>query len=160
MGINNSLSYMMMRIMTLFVLLAGAYFMLQNQLSVGDFMAFILLTNIFFRPIEKINAIIESYPKGYAGFKRYIAIMDTEPEIDDHPEAHDRFGLKGNIEYNNVSFGYTKEQPVLENINLTILKEKQLPLLVHLVQVKQRCAASSLDFMKLILVQFRLTVMT
>ncbi|MFB4158370.1 ABC transporter ATP-binding protein [Geomicrobium sp. JSM 1781026] len=120
MGINNSLSYMMMRIMTLFVLLAGAYFMLQNQLSVGDFMAFILLTNIFFRPIEKINAIIESYPKGYAGFKRYIAIMDTEPEIDDHPEANDRFGLKGNIEYNDVSFGYTKEQPVLENINLTI----------------------------------------
>lgn len=46
--------------------------------------------------------------------------MDTEPEIDDHPEANDRFGLKGNIEYNDVSFGYTKEQPVLENINLTI----------------------------------------
>lgn len=63
MGVNNSLSYMMMRIMTLFVLLTGAYFMLQDQLSIGDFMAFILLTNIFFRPIEKINAIIESYPK-------------------------------------------------------------------------------------------------
>lgn len=63
MGVNNSLSYMMMRIMTLFVLLTGAYFMLQDQLSIGDFMAFILLTNIFFRPIEKINAIIEATRK-------------------------------------------------------------------------------------------------
>ncbi|MBM7631584.1 ABC transporter ATP-binding protein [Geomicrobium sediminis] len=120
MGVNNSLSYMMMRIMTLFVLLTGAYFMLQNQLSIGDFMAFILLTNIFFRPIEKINAIIESYPKGYAGFKRYLAIMDTEPEIQDRPEAEDVQGLKGNIQYKDVTFGYDAERPVLENIHLDI----------------------------------------
>ncbi|GAK01023.1 LOW QUALITY PROTEIN: lipid A export ATP-binding/permease protein MsbA [Geomicrobium sp. JCM 19055] len=120
MGVNNSLSYMMMRIMTLFVLLTGAYFMLQDQLSIGDFMAFILLTNIFFRPIEKINAIIESYPKGYAGFKRYLAIMDTEPEIQDRPEAEDVQGLKGNIQYKDVTFGYDAERPVLKNIHLDI----------------------------------------
>ncbi|GAK09366.1 LOW QUALITY PROTEIN: lipid A export ATP-binding/permease protein MsbA [Geomicrobium sp. JCM 19038] len=119
MGVNNSLSYMMMRIMTLFVLLTGAYFMLQDQLSIGDFMAFILLTNIFFRPIEKINAIIESYPKGYAGFKRYLAIMDTEPEIQDRLKQK-TFKDKGNIQYKDVTFGYDAERPVLKNIHLDI----------------------------------------
>ncbi|GAK05466.1 LOW QUALITY PROTEIN: hypothetical protein JCM19037_3966 [Geomicrobium sp. JCM 19037] len=115
MGINNSLSYMMMRIMTLFVLLAGAYFMLQNQLSVGDFMAFILLTNIFFRPIEKINASLKATRR-----IRRITLHRHYGHRTDRSPRSKPFGLKGNIEYNDVSFGYTKEQPVLENINLTI----------------------------------------
>ncbi|MDQ0300281.1 ATP-binding cassette subfamily B protein [Salibacterium salarium] len=120
MGLNNSLSYMMMRIMTLFVLLCGAYFIVQGELSIGDFMAFILLTNIFFRPIEKINAIIESYPKGYAGFKRYIALLDTEPDIMDSPHAKPLDDAKGNIVYSGVRFGYDDERPVLDGIDLFI----------------------------------------
>ncbi|MFZ4453848.1 ABC transporter ATP-binding protein [Salibacterium aidingense] len=120
MGLNTSLSYMMMRIMTLFVLLCGAYFIVQGELSIGDFMAFILLTNIFFRPIEKINAIIESYPKGYAGFKRYIALLDTEPDIVDRPGAKPLDDAKGNIVYSGVRFGYEEERPVLDGINLSI----------------------------------------
>ncbi|PRO66203.1 ABC transporter ATP-binding protein [Alkalicoccus urumqiensis] len=120
MGINNSLSYMMMRIMTLFVLLCGAYFIVQGSLSIGDFMAFILLTNVFFRPIEKINAIIESYPKGYAGFKRFLAILDTEPDIQNHPEAKTLTAADGRVTYENVTFGYDSSAPVLNRINLTI----------------------------------------
>ncbi|WP_026702791.1 ABC transporter ATP-binding protein [Salibacterium aidingense] len=120
MGLNTSLSYMMMRIMTLFVLLCGAYFIVQGELSIGDFMAFILLTNIFFRPIEKINAIIESYPKGYAGFKRYIALLDTEPDIVDRPGAKPLHDAKGNIVYSGVRFGYEEERPVLDGIDLSI----------------------------------------
>ncbi|SDO53476.1 ABC transporter ATP-binding protein [Alkalicoccus daliensis] len=120
MGINNSLSYMMMRIMTLFVLLCGAYFIIQGQLSIGDFMAFVLLTNVFFRPIEKINAIIESYPKGYSGFKRFIALLDTEPDILDRPNAAELPQARGDIQYRDVSFGYEKGRTVLEGIDLTI----------------------------------------
>ncbi|MGY4691699.1 ABC transporter ATP-binding protein [Salibacterium sp. K-3] len=120
MGLNNSLSYMMMRFMTLFVLLCGAYFIVQGELSIGDFMAFILLTNIFFRPIEKINAIIESYPKGYAGFKRYIALLDTQPDIVDRPDAKPLDHVEGNIMYSGVRFGYDDERPVLDGIDLFI----------------------------------------
>lgn len=120
MGWNNSLSYMMMRIMMLFVLLAGAYFILRGELSIGDFMAFILLTNIFFGPIEKINAIIESYPKGYAGFKRFLDLLDTEPDIVDRPDAKSLEAVRGNIEYKGVRFGYDEERPVLDGIDLSI----------------------------------------
>lgn len=120
MGWNASLSYLMMRIMMLTVLLAGAYFILQGKLSIGNFMAFVLLTNIFFRPIEKINAIIESYPKGYAGFKRFLHLLDTELDIADHPEAKTLKEVKGDIVYDNVWFGYTDSQPVLAGINISI----------------------------------------
>ena len=74
---------MMMRLVTVFVMISGAWFFIDGKIDMGDFMAFLLLSNIFFRPIEKINAVIESYPKGIAGFKRYLEIIDTEPEIAD-----------------------------------------------------------------------------
>lgn len=120
MGWNMSLSYLLMRIMMLTVLLAGSYFILQGNLSIGDFMAFILLTNIFFRPIEKINAIIESYPKGYAGFKRFLRLIDTEPDIADQPEAITLEQVKGEIVYKNVRFGYAGSQMILDGIDLSI----------------------------------------
>lgn len=120
MGWNASLSYLMMRMMMLTVLLAGSYFILQGKLSIGNFMAFVLLTNIFFRPIEKINAIIESYPKGYAGFKRFLQLLDTELDIADQPEAKTLEEVKGDIVYKNVHFGYTDSQPILDGINLSI----------------------------------------
>jgi ATP-binding cassette subfamily B protein len=78
-----SLSYMTMRIVQLFVMIAGAYFVLRGDLTVGGFMGFLLLVNVFFRPVEKINAVLETYPKGIAGFKRYTELLDTEPDIAD-----------------------------------------------------------------------------
>ena len=86
----------------------------------GDFMAFLLLSNIFFRPIEKINAVIESYPKGIAGFKRYLEIIDTEPEIADAKNAVELKSVRGDIRFENVSFGYEQNRRILNNISLSI----------------------------------------
>ncbi|MED4783034.1 ABC transporter ATP-binding protein [Brevibacillus choshinensis] len=117
---NASVSYMMMRLVTLFVLICGSWFVLQNQLTYGEFVAFLLLTNVFFRPMEKINAIIESYPKGIAGFRRYVEIMDTEPDITDAPDAVEVEKLRGDIQYKGVSFSYDRESSILQNIDLKI----------------------------------------
>jgi|SRR5690625_86861 len=83
-------------------------------------MTFVLITNIIFRPIEKINSIIESYPKGHAGFKRFLALLDTEPDIVDRPDAKPLEAAKGNIEYRGVRFSYDEERPVLDGIDLSI----------------------------------------
>ncbi|MDH4618897.1 ABC transporter ATP-binding protein [Brevibacillus sp. AY1] len=115
-----SVSYMMMRLITVFVMICGAWFFIQGKLEMGEFMAFLLLSNIFFRPIEKINAVIESYPKGIAGFKRYLEIMDTEPEIADAPYAKDVDAVKGEIRYEGVSFSYDEGRDILKGINLRI----------------------------------------
>lgn len=119
-GANHSISYLLMRLVSLFVLIAGAYYVLRKDMPYGDFITFVLLTNIFFKPIEKINAVIESYPKGIAGFKRYMELMDTEPDVADSPHAVEVDRLKGDIRYSNVTFGYEGEAKVLEGINLSI----------------------------------------
>ena len=115
-----SLSYMTMRIVTMFVMLAGAYFVLHHALSVGGFMGFLLLVNVFFRPVEKINAVLESYPKGIAGFKRYTELLDTEPDIADAPDAVDVGHLRGAIRFEGVTFGYDRHKTVLRDIDLSI----------------------------------------
>ncbi|OAB47528.1 ABC transporter ATP-binding protein [Paenibacillus antarcticus] len=115
-----SISYMMMRLITIFVMVCGAWFFIQGKLDLGEFMAFILLSNIFFRPIEKINAVIESYPKGIAGFKRYLEIIDTEPDIADSPDAITVDCVKGNIHFEHITFGYDVGRPILSQIDLSI----------------------------------------
>jgi ATP-binding cassette subfamily B protein len=115
-----SLSYVLTRLVTLFILLGGAWFVFHGQLTNGGFIGFLLLTNILFRPIEKINAVIENYPKGIAGFKRYLELLDTEPDIVDSPDAIDVGHLHGDIAYKNVTFGYEADRPVLQHIDLTI----------------------------------------
>jgi ATP-binding cassette subfamily B protein len=120
MAASTSLSYMSMRLIQLIVMVAGSYFVLTNQLTAGGFVSFLLLVNVFFRPIDKINSVIETYPKGIAGFQRYLALLDTEPDIADRPGAVAASGLKGNIRFRDISFGYTAERPVLNEVNLDI----------------------------------------
>lgn len=117
---NGSISYMLTRFVTLFVLLCGTWFVIRGSLSYGEFVAFVLLTNVLFRPIDKINAIIEMYPRGIAGFKSFMEILETEPDVQDAPHAKHVSGLKGNIRYENVSFGYDESSTVLSDINLSI----------------------------------------
>jgi ATP-binding cassette subfamily B protein len=115
-----SLSYLSMRLTQLIVMVAGTYFVLHGELTSGGFVGFLLLIGVFFRPVEKINTVLESYPKGIAGFKNYTALLATEPDIADAPDAIAVTGLRGAIDYEGVRFGYTAEQPVLRDISLSI----------------------------------------
>ncbi|HAA9258868.1 TPA_asm: multidrug ABC transporter ATP-binding protein [Listeria monocytogenes] len=120
MGLSFSFNYFLMRLISLFALLFGAYFTINGEISYGEFVGFILLTNVFIRPIEKINNVIESYPKGFAGFKRFLDVMDTEPAIQDEKDAKPAEAFRGDIAYNQVSFEYSDGKNVLNHINLSI----------------------------------------
>ncbi|MDR6294141.1 ATP-binding cassette subfamily B protein [Inquilinus ginsengisoli] len=120
MAASTSLSYLSMRLTQMVVMIAGAYFVLTGQLSEGGFVGFLLLVGVFFRPIDKINSVIETYPKGIAGFRRYTQLLDTEPDIVDRPGAVAVSGLTGEIRYEGISFGYSAEKPVLRGIDLAI----------------------------------------
>ncbi|CUL70290.1 TPA_asm: multidrug ABC transporter ATP-binding protein [Listeria monocytogenes] len=120
MGLSFSFNYFLMRLISLFALLFGAYFTINGEISYGEFVGFILLTNVFIRPIEKINNVIESYPKGFAGFKRFLEVMDTEPAIQDEKDAKPAKAFRGDIAYNHVSFEYSDGKNVLNHINLSI----------------------------------------
>lgn len=120
MGLSASFNYILMRLINLFAFLAGAFFTLAGELTMGEFVAFILLSNMFVRPIEKINAMLELYPKGYTGFKRFQEELNTEVDIVDAEDAVPADNFEGRIEYKNISFSYEKDKKILENINLEI----------------------------------------
>ncbi|GAU81502.1 ABC transporter ATP-binding protein [Bosea sp. BIWAKO-01] len=115
-----SLSYLSMRLTQMVVMVAGSYLVITGSLSQGGFVGFLLLIAVFFRPIEKINSVIETYPKGIAGFRRYTEFLDTEPDIADRPNAVTAPRLSGEIRYAGVSFAYQTGRPVLSGIDLHI----------------------------------------
>ena len=115
-----TLSYFSTRFVQLVVMMAGTYFVIVGQLSYGGFVGFLLLVNVFFRPIDKITSVLESYPKGIAGFKRFTTLIDTAPDIADRPAAVAVEHLNGAIVYDDVSFGYNSYGKVLDGLNLTI----------------------------------------
>ncbi len=120
MAASTSLSYMSMRLTQIVVMVAGTWFVLHGGLSNGGFVSFLLLIGVFFRPVEKINSVMETYPKGIAGFRRYTELLDTEPDVVDAPGAVAVAGLRGDISYEGVTFGYGAGATVLRDVDLRI----------------------------------------
>lgn len=112
--------YMSTRLMTLIVLVVGAWFFINEKLTYGELVSFILFVNILTKPIDKISALLELYPKGMAGFSRFQELISQEPEIKDARDAIDVPHLNGDVKLSNVTFGYDNNKPVLNNISLSI----------------------------------------
>lgn len=120
MAASSTINYMGMRFVQVLVMVAGAIFVLRGELTTGGFVAFLLLVGLFFRPLEKIAAVIELYPRGIAGFKRYLELLAIEPEVEDSPDARPAPDLRGAVQFENVTFGYDQERPVLDGISLDV----------------------------------------
>ncbi|WP_339230860.1 ABC transporter ATP-binding protein [Oceanobacillus sp. FSL K6-2867] len=121
MGVVNSNIYMMMRLITLLVLVVGAWMTFNGRLSAGELVFFVLMMNVLFSPIQKISALLELYPKGMAGFKRFTQMLDVEPDVQDRPNAVHVKDLKGDIAFQDVSFSYEEAHgPVLNNMSFNI----------------------------------------
>ena len=112
--------YMLTRLVTLVVLVVGAWFTYKGALTTGELVSFVLYVNVLIKPVDKITALLELYPKGMAGFKRFLELVEQDPEIQDKPNAHTVQHLKGDITFEQVGFRYDEHKPVLDNINLSI----------------------------------------
>ncbi|WP_121661015.1 ABC transporter ATP-binding protein [Metabacillus litoralis] len=112
--------YMMTRFVTLAVLVVGAWLSYTGQLTYGELVGFVLYVNVLFKPIDKISALMELYPKGMAGFKRFTELLDVDPDVQDVKDAVEVKSLRGDIAFNEVTFGYDQHKRVLNNINLSI----------------------------------------
>lgn len=112
--------YLTTRLMTLAVLVVGAYLTYRGTLTAGELVGFILYMNILLKPIDKITALLEMYPKGMAGFKRFLSMIDEDASIPDAPDALVVDRLNGGITFKDVAFGYEADRLILENINLTV----------------------------------------
>ena len=115
-----SINYLGLRLVQIAVLLGGAAFVVRGDLTPGGFVGFLLLVGVFYRPLEKIGAVVETYPKGVAGFRRYQELLATEPDITDRPEARAVGALRGDISFEGVGFGYGPGRPVFSGLDLAV----------------------------------------
>lgn len=112
--------YMMTRLLTLVVLVVGAWLSFNGKLSYGGLVSFVLYTNVLIKPIDKISALLELYPKGMAGFKRFHELIEQEPEVQDRDGAQPVTHLCGDISFKNVDFNYDASKAVLKDISFDV----------------------------------------
>lgn len=120
MAASSSLHYMGMRFVQVVIMVIGSAYVLSGAMTTGSFVGFLLLVGVFFRPLDKISAVIETYPRGIAGFRRYLDLLATEPEITDSPNARPVSTLSGEIIFSDLSFAFTPGRPVLRDISLHV----------------------------------------
>ena len=123
---SSALNYVGMRLIQVVVMVTGAAFVLDGSLTTGGFVAFLLLVTVFFRPLDKIAAVIETYPRGIAGFRRYLELLETEPDVTDAPGAVQAPTFKGAITFSAVAFGYGHGPGVLKGITLAVKPGEKL----------------------------------
>ena len=110
------------------VLISGGLFIAQGTLQLTDLAVYALYINIIINPVDVLIEFTEQFQKGYSGFKRFIEVIETNPDIVDEPNAIDLENVKGDIEYQNVSFGYDNAVEVLNNIDISITAGKTVAL--------------------------------
>lgn len=129
-GKTNGLNNFFIQLMSIIVLIAGALLVLTTtSFTSGDMFAYFLYFGLLTGPIKKLVSMLEQFQQGWAGFERYIDLMDTKVSITDKIDAITLEDIKGNIKLNNVSFKYnSKDDGVLEKFTLTIPKGKMYAL--------------------------------
>ena len=104
----------------LVVLVCGGMMVANDQLTLSDFVAFFLYVNIFMKPVFRLLMFTEMYQRGMAGYHRFNEMMQHKVEIDDAPDAIATGEIKGRITFENVTFGYLQDKPVLKHFDLDI----------------------------------------
>ncbi|MBQ3116270.1 MAG: ABC transporter ATP-binding protein [Clostridia bacterium] len=121
MGVFHSTSTFVTEVFNVVVLIAGGMFLYSEAIELGDYTAFIVSINIFLAPVRQLIMFMEQYQNGVTGFKRFLEVMDTEPEKDSE-NAKELKSVEGNIKFKDVTYGYTDNKDVLEDFSLEVKK--------------------------------------
>ena len=106
--------------MYLVTVVYGGWLIAHGQMAVEDLAMYALYIGIFISPIQILVELAEMMQKGLSGFKRFEAMMETEPQIVDAPDAVDLTDVKGHVTYEDVSFQYNDEEEVLRHVSFDI----------------------------------------
>lgn len=107
--------------MYLVTLVWGGFLIAHGRMQAGDLAMYALYIGIFISPVQILVELMEMMQKGLSGFKRFTAVMETEPEIQDAPDANPLKEVHGLVSYENVSFHYSDDNtPVLSNVTFQI----------------------------------------
>ena len=108
-------------LINIFVIVTGGVLMVKGLVDVPDFVAFLLYINVFTDPVRTLIDFTEQFQNGYTGFERFAEMISIVPDIQDKEDAVPLTGVKGDIEFSDVSFKYKDgAHRVLRHINLDI----------------------------------------
>lgn len=106
---------------SIIVIITGAILINKKAMGVTDLITFLLYINNFTEPVKKLINFTESFQNGITGYERFLEIMSVNPDIKDSKNAVELKGVKGNIEFQNVSFRYEESlEEVISKVNLTV----------------------------------------
>ena len=115
--------------MYLVTLVYGGYLIARGQMAPADLAMYALYIGIFISPIQILVELIETIQKGLSGFRRFLDVMETEPEIEDAPDASELANVHGHVCYEDVSFHYSDDDtPVLSHVSFEIPAGKSIAL--------------------------------
>ena len=106
--------------MYLVTVVYGGWLIANGEMAADDLAMYALYIGIFINPIQILVELAEMMQKGLSGFKRFAAVMETEPEIVDAPGAEDLGDVKGHVSYDDVSFHYGQDEDVLSHVSFDI----------------------------------------
>ena len=112
---------------TLIVVGVGGYMSMEGKMSISDIVAFMMYLSLFYTPLSTLARLVEDVLNTLAGAQRVFEILDAQPEINDSPNAATLSNVKGEIEFDSVTFGYDSE-PVLDKISFTVAPGEMLAL--------------------------------
>lgn len=99
------------------VIVAGGICVTKNIINVTDMVTFLLYINVFTEPVKTLVDFTEQFQNGYSGFERFMEILNIEPDIKDSESAKAYDDIVGDVEFDNVCFGYNDGTDVLKNVS-------------------------------------------
>lgn len=121
MGTYNSGMGAFTTLITISVLLTGAFYLTKGAMPVEDLVTVLLYISNFTDPVKKLITFTEQFQNGYSGYSRFLEIMAVAPDIQDAPEAKEVNDVKGAIDFENVSFAYEgTQEKVLSHVKLKV----------------------------------------
>ena len=99
----------------------GGYFVMKGEMNYVDLLTFTLYISSFVSPMRKLSGFSEMFANGFAGLNRFVAIMRTDPTLQDKENAPDLKDVKGDIQVKNVSFAYEGDLDVLHDVSLHVI---------------------------------------
>ena len=109
------------KLITVTVVVYGGVNIVNARLDLADLITFLLFVNNFIEPIQKLTHMTEQFQEGVTGFKRFIEIIEIEPEIQDSAHAIELSNVRGVVEFRDVGFRYRDDHAhVLRNISLRV----------------------------------------
>ena len=104
---------------TIIVVGIGGVLAMRGSMDVSDIVGFFMYLGLFYQPLAALSRIVEDVQTAYAGGVRVLEVLDLDPEIKDAPDAFDIGRSKGKVKFEDVSFHYNEDEPVITDVSFT-----------------------------------------